>query len=78
MERGLQRALGPRLHPEPAGCACFHALLAAACRAAPDAYSCAGEPNNDSPLNVSAAKLWDNQAEYRATLLRKAADQASS
>ena len=38
----------------------------------------AGEPNNDSPLNVSAAKLWDNQAEYRATLLRKAADQTSS
>ena len=38
----------------------------------------AGEPNNDSPLNVSAAKLWDNQAEYRATLLRKAADQGSS
>lgn len=37
----------------------------------------AGEPNNDSPLNVNAAKLWDNQTEYRATLLRKSAEQGS-
>lgn len=30
-----------------------------------------GEPNNDSPLNTHAAKLWSNQAEFRALLLSK-------
>eukprot|EP00884_Botryococcus_braunii_P015665 jgi/Botrbrau1/2782/Bobra.0164s0059.1 len=33
-----------------------------------------GEPNNDSPLNTYAAKLWDNKEEYRNTLLKKHAD----
>eukprot|EP01089_Gocevia_fonbrunei_P017642 TRINITY_DN5783_c0_g1_i2.p1 TRINITY_DN5783_c0_g1~~TRINITY_DN5783_c0_g1_i2.p1 ORF type:complete len:136 (+),score=30.10 TRINITY_DN5783_c0_g1_i2:70-477(+) len=30
-----------------------------------------GEPNNDSPLNVFAANLWDDQAEYKRVLLVK-------
>ncbi|BDA46945.1 Ubiquitin-conjugating enzyme E2 C [Coccomyxa sp. Obi] len=30
-----------------------------------------GEPNNDSPLNAYAAKLWENQAEYRRVLHKK-------
>mmetsp|Transcript_289 Transcript_289/g.2326 ORF Transcript_289/g.2326 Transcript_289/m.2326 type:complete len:180 (-) Transcript_289:1031-1570(-) len=30
-----------------------------------------GEPNNDSPLNGYAAQLWDNQEEYKRTLLKK-------
>eukprot|EP00743_Colponemidia_sp_Colp-15_P001149 GILK01001262.1.p1 GENE.GILK01001262.1~~GILK01001262.1.p1 ORF type:complete len:203 (+),score=24.91 GILK01001262.1:88-609(+) len=33
-----------------------------------------GEPNNDSPLNAQAAQLWDNQPEFRATVLRKYKD----
>jgi len=28
-----------------------------------------GDPNNDSPLNVQAAELWDCPAEYKKTLL---------
>ena len=34
----------------------------------------AGEPNNDSPLNTQAAKLWDNQEEYRRVLHKKYAE----
>ena len=34
----------------------------------------ATEPNNDSPLNGYAAQLWDNQAEYKAVLLKKYAE----
>ena len=30
-----------------------------------------GDPNNESPLNGYAATLWDNQDEFRKTLLRK-------
>lgn len=30
-----------------------------------------GEPNNASPLNAVAANLWDNQEEYRTTMLQK-------
>ena len=30
-----------------------------------------GEPNNDSPLNTTAAQLWANQPEFRAVLLSK-------
>lgn len=30
-----------------------------------------GEPNNESPLNGYAAQLWDNQDEYKRTLLKK-------
>lgn len=30
-----------------------------------------GEPNNDSPLNVNAAQLWQNQEEYKRVLLKK-------
>mmetsp|Transcript_45933 Transcript_45933/g.117457 ORF Transcript_45933/g.117457 Transcript_45933/m.117457 type:complete len:179 (-) Transcript_45933:302-838(-) len=30
-----------------------------------------GEPNNDSPLNGYAAKLWENQEEYRKVLHKK-------
>jgi len=29
------------------------------------------DPNNDSPLNGFAAALWDNQEEFRKTVLRK-------
>ncbi|KAK9839344.1 hypothetical protein WJX84_006585 [Apatococcus fuscideae] len=30
-----------------------------------------GEPNNDSPLNTYAAKLWDQQDEYEKVLRKK-------
>jgi len=30
-----------------------------------------GEPNNESPLNGYAAALWENQQEYKSTLLKK-------
>ncbi|RYG50712.1 ubiquitin-conjugating enzyme E2 [archaeon] len=30
-----------------------------------------GDPNNASPLNGQAAALWEDQAEYRKTLLKK-------
>lgn len=30
-----------------------------------------GEPNNESPLNVAAARLWPDAAAYKATLLKK-------
>ena len=30
-----------------------------------------GEPNNDSPLNLHAAELWDNQVMYKHVLLEK-------
>ena len=30
-----------------------------------------GDPNNDSPLNPAAARLWADQAAYKATLLQK-------
>ena len=33
-----------------------------------------GDPNNDSPLNSFAASLWENQAEYKATLHKKYAE----
>uniref|UniRef100_A0A061QXL1 Ubiquitin-conjugating enzyme E2 C n=1 Tax=Tetraselmis sp. GSL018 TaxID=582737 RepID=A0A061QXL1_9CHLO len=33
-----------------------------------------GEPNNDSPLNGYAAKLWDNQEEYKKLLHSKYAE----
>ena len=33
-----------------------------------------GEPNNDSPLNSYAAKLWDNQEEYKRVLTKKYAE----
>lgn len=33
-----------------------------------------GEPNNDSPLNSYAAKLWDNQEEYKRVLIKKYAE----
>ena len=33
-----------------------------------------GEPNNDSPLNSYAAKLWDNQEEYKKVLAKKYAE----
>ncbi|KAG0142167.1 hypothetical protein CROQUDRAFT_135746 [Cronartium quercuum f. sp. fusiforme G11] len=29
-----------------------------------------GEPNNDSPLNVEAADLWDNEPEFKIRLLQ--------
>jgi len=29
------------------------------------------EPNNESPLNVDAAELWENQAEYKIVLMQK-------
>ena len=29
------------------------------------------EPNNDSPLNVRAAELWSNQAEYKRVMVEK-------
>ena len=32
------------------------------------------DPNNDSPLNVEAANLWDNTAEYERVLARKYAE----
>lgn len=33
-----------------------------------------GEPNNDSPLNSYAAKLWENQEEYKRVLTKKYAE----
>lgn len=30
-----------------------------------------GDPNNDSPLNPAAARLWADQAAYKATLMQK-------
>ena len=30
-----------------------------------------GDPNNDSPLNPAAARLWADQAAYKATLMKK-------
>mmetsp|Transcript_18620 Transcript_18620/g.38735 ORF Transcript_18620/g.38735 Transcript_18620/m.38735 type:complete len:168 (-) Transcript_18620:41-544(-) len=30
-----------------------------------------GEPNNDSPLNCQAAELWENQVEFKKTVVRK-------
>lgn len=30
-----------------------------------------GDPNNDSPLNPAAARLWADQGAYKATLLQK-------
>lgn len=36
-----------------------------------------GEPNNDSPLNGYAAKLWDNQEEYKKVLHKKYAEAAA-
>jgi ubiquitin-conjugating enzyme E2 C len=30
-----------------------------------------GEPNNESPLNGYAAALWENQSEFKKTLVRK-------
>ena len=30
-----------------------------------------GEPNNDSPLNVVAAGMWDDQAKFTATVKHK-------
>lgn len=33
-----------------------------------------GEPNNDSPLNTYAAKLWDQQEEYEKVLRKKYAE----
>ncbi|KAL6065645.1 Ubiquitin-conjugating enzyme E2 C [Balamuthia mandrillaris] len=33
-----------------------------------------GEPNNDSPLNGTAATLWDDQEEYRKVLRAKYAE----
>jgi len=32
------------------------------------------DPNNDSPLNGTAAQLWANQEEYRAVVLKKYAE----
>eukprot|EP01104_Vermistella_antarctica_P004656 TRINITY_DN15077_c0_g1_i1.p1 TRINITY_DN15077_c0_g1~~TRINITY_DN15077_c0_g1_i1.p1 ORF type:complete len:181 (-),score=38.37 TRINITY_DN15077_c0_g1_i1:246-788(-) len=37
-----------------------------------------GDPNNDSPLNGYAAALWDNQEEYKTTLLAKYKKEAES
>jgi len=34
-----------------------------------------GEPNNDSPLNPTAASMWENQEEFRRVLLKKQAEQ---
>lgn len=33
-----------------------------------------GEPNNDSPLNTFAAKLWGNQDEFRKAVLKRYAE----
>eukprot|EP01132_Coremiostelium_polycephalum_P005192 gene5192-6463_t len=30
-----------------------------------------GEPNNDSPLNLYAASIWNNQEEFKKVLLKK-------
>jgi hypothetical protein len=37
-----------------------------------------GEPNNDSPLNVQAANLWDDEATYKELLHRKYKEHAAS
>jgi len=37
-----------------------------------------GEPNNDSPLNSQAARLWSNQAAYKTLLHDKYNQEASS
>ncbi|KAF8604650.1 ubiquitin-conjugating enzyme E2 [Ceratobasidium sp. AG-I] len=29
-----------------------------------------GEPNNDSPLNLEAAELWENQQEFKTQLMK--------
>ena len=42
-----------------------------------DAQSLLGEPNNDSPLNTHAAKLWANADEYRRVLHKKYAEAAA-
>lgn len=36
------------------------------------------DPNNESPLNGTAAQLWDNQADYKQVLLKKYRDATSS
>ena len=41
------------------------------------AQSLLGEPNNDSPLNTHAAKLWANADEYRRVLHKKYAEAAA-
>ncbi len=41
------------------------------------AQSLLGEPNNDSPLNVHAAKLWSNADEYRRQLHKMYAEAAA-
>ncbi|GMH50099.1 hypothetical protein TrVE_jg682 [Triparma verrucosa] len=33
-----------------------------------------GEPNNDSPLNVVASGMWDNQVKFAATVKQKYAE----
>lgn len=33
-----------------------------------------GEPNNDSPLNSYAAKLWESQEDYKRVLIKKYAE----
>ena len=40
----------------------------------PAAQSLLGEPNNESPLNTTAAKLWANTEEYRRVLHKKHAE----
>lgn len=30
-----------------------------------------GDPNNESPLNSQAAKLWQNESEYKKVLMQK-------
>jgi len=34
-----------------------------------------GEPNNDSPLNSTAASMWENQEEFRRMVLKKHQEQ---
>lgn len=41
-------------------------------------HALTGEPNNDSPLNTHAAKLWDNQDEYKRVLHKKYAEAQKS
>ena len=36
-----------------------------------------GEPNNASPLNPRAAQLWSNTVEFRALVVRTAAEAAA-
>ena len=56
---------GPGFNPE-ACCSVRTVLLSI--------QSLLGEPNNDSPLNSYAAKLWDNQEEYKRVLSKKYAE----